>query len=88
MTNFDQIDPINVIFHLIYVHKPVWNNFFKLLEIKFIGPFPQISTYDVILPQNDPILTIFSKNDIFWPISPINDIFDQISVHKLDWNKF
>ena len=28
------------------------------------------------------------KNDLFDQINPINDIFDQIYVHKLDWNNF
>ena len=32
MTYFDQMDPINDTFDQIYVHKPDWNNFQKLLE--------------------------------------------------------
>ena len=36
---------------------------------KLLDHFPQILTYDVILApkigQNDPILTIFTKNDLF-----------------------
>ena len=36
--------------------------------------------------QNDENLAIFTKSDLFDQIDPINDIFDQIYVHKPDWN--
>ena len=49
MSYFYQIDPINDIFDQIYVHKPDWNTFYKLLEMKFCDNFHQILTYDVIL---------------------------------------
>ena len=70
MTYFYQIDPINDYFGQFYVHKPDWNNFYKLLEKKLFYHFPQIVKYDVILApkicQNDPILTNFTNNDLFW----------------------
>ena len=69
MTYFDQIDPINYIFDQSYVNKPDLHNVSKFLEENFVDHFPQILTYDVILGhfwgQNDPILTIFIKNDLF-----------------------
>ena len=40
MTYFDQIDPIHDTFDQIYVHKPDWNNFKKLLEKKIFDNFP------------------------------------------------
>ena len=61
MTYFDQIDPINDIFDQIYVHKPDWNNFYKILKKIFFHHFPQILTYDVILTP---------KMTKFWPFSP------------------
>ena len=65
LTYFDQIAPINGIFHQIYVHKHDGNNFCKLLEIKFSGIFSQILTYDVILP---PKWVIFGQNGPNWVI--------------------
>ena len=65
MTYFDQIDPINGNFQQIYVHKPDGNYFCKLLEIKIFGTFPQILTYDVILP---PKWVIFGQNGPNWVI--------------------
>ena len=44
MTYFYKIGPINDIFDQIYVHKPDWNNFYKLLEKKLFHHFPQILT--------------------------------------------
>ena len=89
MTYFAQIDPINYYFDQIYVHKTEWNIFYKVLGKELIDLFPKILTYDVILD---------SKMTLFWPFSPkmtyfdqiyaINDIFDQISVHKPDWKNF
>ena len=35
----DQIDPINDYFEQIYVHKPDWNNCYKLLVKKLFDPF-------------------------------------------------
>ena len=67
MAYFDQIDPIN---DQRYVHKPDWNNFYIFLEKNFFDHFHQILTYDVILGQNDPILAIFTKNDLSWPNWP------------------
>ena len=95
MTYFDQIDPIKDIFDHISVHKPDWNNFQKPLGTKLLDKFPKILTYDGILApifcQNDPILTIFIKNDLFSrkmayfdQIEPINDIFDHRYVNKSD----
>ena len=40
MTYFVQIDPINDTFDQIYVHKPEWNNFFKLLDKKIFDQIP------------------------------------------------
>ena len=92
MTYFDHIDLINDYFDQIYVQKPDWNNWLKLLVKKLFDHFLQILTYDVFFApkqcQNDPILTIFNKNDIFWPHLCSNDIFYQTSVHKPDWNNF
>ena len=51
-----------------------------------VDHFPQILKYDgIVAPQNDPILSIFTKNDLFDQIYPINDIFDQIYVLKPEW---
>ena len=59
---------------------------------KLFDQFPKILTYYVILApkigQNVPILTIFTKMTYFDQIDPINDIFYQIYVHKLEWNNF
>ena len=69
MTYFDQIDPINDIFDQSYVNKPDLHNVSKFLEENCFDHFPQILTYDVILGhfwgQNDPIVTILIKNDLF-----------------------
>ena len=87
MTYFDQIDPINGNFHQIYVHKSDGSNFYKLLEI--FGPFLQDFTYDVILaPKMTQFWPFSQKMTYFDPIDPINDIFDQIYVHKPYWNNF
>ena len=86
---FDEIYPINGIFDKIYVHKPDWNNFYELLKIKFFDKFPKILTYGVILAPKmtqfgpfSPTMTYFDQ------IDPINGIFNQIYVHKPDWNNF
>ena len=88
MTYFDQIDPINDIFDQSYVNKPDWHNVSKGLEQKCFDHFPQISTYDVILPP--PKMTQYwpfsQKITYFDQIYPINDIFDQSYVNKLDWH--
>ena len=39
MTYFEKIDPINDIFAQNYVHKPDWNNFYKLLVKKLFTTF-------------------------------------------------
>ena len=89
MTYFDQIDPINDIFDQNYVHKPDWNNFYKLLVKKLFDQFSKILTYGVILAPKISEFWIFSpKMTYFDQIDPINDIFDQIYVHKPDWNNF
>ena len=60
----------NEIFDQIYVHKPDWNNFYKILEKFFcpISPIFVLWLWPIIFgPQNDTILTILTKNDGFWP---------------------
>ena len=72
-----------------YVHKPDRNNFYKLLVIKCFDHFHQILTYDVILaPKMTQFWPFSPKITYFDQIDPINDIFDQIYVHKPDWNNF
>ena len=89
MAYFDTIYAINDIFDQVYVHKPVWNNFYKHLEINLADIFPKISTYAVIFtPKIEGIWDIFRKMTYFDQIDPINDYFDQIYVHKPDWNNF
>ena len=45
--------------------------------------------YDVILvPKMTQIWPFSPKMTYFDQIDPINDIFDQIYVHKPEWNKF
>ena len=89
MTYFDQIDPINDIFDQIYVHKPDWNNFLKLLEMKFFDHIHQILTYYVILaPKMSQFGPFSPKMTYFDQIDPINDIFDQIYDDTPDWNNF
>ena len=88
MAYFDQIDPINDTFDQIYVHKPDLNNFKKLLQKKYLTSFPKFW----------PVAPFWPKMTQFWPFSPkmtyldqidtINNIFDQIDVHKPDWNNF
>ena len=54
-----------------------------LLVQELFHHFPQISTYDVILAPKMPQFLPFSpKMTYFDQIDPINDIFDQIYVHK------
>jgi len=78
MTYFDQIYPINGIFHQIYVNKPDWNNFSKLLAKIFFDHIPQILIYDVILaPKMTQFWPFSPKMTYFDQIDPINDIFDQ-----------
>ena len=69
MTYFHNTYAINDIFDQIYVHKPDWNNFYKLLVKKLFYNFPQILTYDVILA---------SKMTLFWPFSPKMTYLDKI----------
>ena len=51
-----KLTPINGIFHKIYVHKPNWNNFCKLLEIKYLlwmfQKIISISFMDIYLVKN------------------------------------
>ena len=78
MAYFDQIDPIKDIVDQIYVLKPDWNNFYKLLGEKLFDNFPQILTYDVIFAPKMTLFWQFSpKMTYFDQIDPINDIFDQ-----------
>ena len=84
MTYFDQTDPINDIFHQIYLHKPDLNNFYKPLQKKYFDYFPECWPVASFWPQIDPILTIFTKKTYFDKIDHINDIFYQNYVHKPD----
>ena len=62
---------------------------FRIWEEKFFYHFSKILTYDVNLaPKIEAIWRIFTKMTYFDKIYPINDIFDQIYVHKPDWNNF
>ena len=83
------MDPINEIFDQIYVHKPDWNNFYKLLGEKLFDQFPKILTYDVILaPKMTQFWTFSRKMTYFDLIDASKDIIDQIYVDKPDWNNF
>ena len=89
MTYFDQIDTINDTFAQIYLHKADWNNFSIHLREKIFDRFPQILTYDVILAPKITQFGPFSpKMTYFDHIYAFNVIFDQIYVHKPDWNNF
>ena len=89
MTYFDKIDPIKDIFDKIYVHKPDWNNFSKLLVKKLFDHFPQILTHGVILaPKMSEFWSFSPKMTYFDQIDPINVIFGKNYVHKPDWNNF
>ena len=51
---------------------------------KLFAHFPQILTYGFILaPKMSEFWTVSQKMTYFDKIDPINDIFDQIYVHKL-----
>ena len=58
---------------------------FRNLGKTFFDHFPQILTRDVILaPKMTQLLPFSPKMTYFDQIYAINDIFDQISVHKPD----
>ena len=89
MENYSQIYAINDMFDHISIHKPDWNDFYKLLGRKWFHNFPQIWTYDVILaPKMTQIWEFSPKMTYFDQIYAINDMFDHISVHKPDGNNF
>ena len=48
----------------------------------YLTTFPKFWPVASFWPQNEPILTIFTKNDLFDKIDPINDTFEQFYVHK------
>ena len=57
--------------------------------MKFVDHFHQILSYDVILaPKMSQFGPFSPKMTYFAQIDPINDIFDQIYVHKTDRNNF
>ena len=89
MTYFEKIDPINDIFDQIYVHKPDWNNFLDIFRENMVWILSQ--NFDIwghFGPKNDPILPCSPKMTYFDQIDPINDIFDQVYIHKSDWTNF
>ena len=65
MSYFDQIDPINGIFDQTYVHKPDWNNFFKLLERNILPNFPKFWHMVLFRHPKWPNLGHFHQK---WPI--------------------
>ena len=78
MTYVDQTNPINDIFDQIYVHTE--QNFYH---------FTQIWTNKVIFAPKWTQFWRFSLKMIYFDnIDPINDILDQIYVHRPDWNNF
>ena len=89
MTYFDQIDPINDIFHQSYGNKPDWKIFSKFLVTNFFDHFPQILTRDVIVtPKMSLFLPFSPKMTYFDQIDPSNDIFYQSYAIKPEWNNF
>ena len=88
MTYFDQIDAINDNFDQFYVHKPDWNNFYKHFE-KFFWPLSlNFGLWRNFGPKMTKFWPFSTKMTYFDQIDPINAIFDQIYVHKPDWNNF
>ena len=84
-----EFSPINYIFDQIYVHKPDWNNFYKNLGKNYLTNFRKFLYMTSFWPPKWPNCDHFHQK---WPIltklTPINYIFDQIYVHKPDWNHF
>ena len=76
-------------FSQIHPFTPPWNNFSNFLVKNCLNTFPKFWHMTSFLPQKWLNLGHFHlKWPIFDQIDPINDYFDQIYVHKPDWNNW